>query len=268
MQYEPVKNTLGRIFNVSPWLRRSFYKLLDLLLLRTWYIHKELKKWNSLPRSHAQILDAGAGFGQYTYYLYRLNPAWDIFSIDLKQKEVDNCNDFFQQIGAHTVVFKTADLASFKKENTFDLVLCVDVIEHILEDTLVFRNLCTSLQPGGMLLLSTPSDHGALKVFGCHGDSFFEEHVHEGYNIKEMEQKLLAAGFSRVEVRYAYGFAGRISWYLSIKYPMLLLSASKLFFSVLPVYYAVVYPIAFVLNFLDVSINHTKGMWLIVKAWR
>ena len=45
MQYDPIKRVLGDVFNKTPFLRRVFFKLLDLLLLRTWHVHKELREW-------------------------------------------------------------------------------------------------------------------------------------------------------------------------------------------------------------------------------
>ena len=44
MKYDPVKRSLGNVFNKTPWLRKVFYKLLDILLLRAWYIKREIKK--------------------------------------------------------------------------------------------------------------------------------------------------------------------------------------------------------------------------------
>jgi hypothetical protein len=40
MQYDPIKKTLGTVFNKTPFLRILFYRLLDLLLLRTWHVKK------------------------------------------------------------------------------------------------------------------------------------------------------------------------------------------------------------------------------------
>ena len=51
-----------------------------------------------------------------------------------------------------------------KFANSFDLALSVDVMEHIVEDVEVFRNIHTSLKDGGMLLISTPSDQGGSDV--------------------------------------------------------------------------------------------------------
>ncbi len=45
MQYDPIKKRLGDAFNKSPWRRKLFYRLLDLLLLRTWHVKKALRVW-------------------------------------------------------------------------------------------------------------------------------------------------------------------------------------------------------------------------------
>lgn len=53
-----------------------------------------------------------------------------------------------------------------------------------------------------------------------------------------------------------------------MKYPILLLGLSKWFFVLLPVYYLVVYPLAALLNYMDVNGRHSSGTGLIVKAYK
>lgn len=268
MHYDPIKRTLGGFFNRSSFLRKLFYRLLDLLLLRSWHIHRELKIWTKTKSANTNILDAGAGFGQYTYYLSRLEPNWNILAVDVKQEQIDDCNLFFKKIGKKNVEFMYADLTKFKMENTFDLVLSVDVMEHILEDVQVFKNFHTSLKQGGMLLISTPSDQGGSDAHGEEDGSFIEEHVRNGYNAGEIKDKLESAGFTKTEVLYSYGAPGKVSWRLSMKYPIQLLGVSKLFFILLPFYYLVVFPISCVLNYMDTNSVHKTGTGLIVKAWK
>jgi SAM-dependent methyltransferase len=268
MHYDPIKRTLGSVFNRSPFLRKVFYHLLDLLLLRAWHIHKEIRTWMQTDSAGNSILDAGAGYGQYSYYLSSINQDCRILAVDVKQEQVEDCNAFYKSIGRDNVKFELADLCKFKQENTFDLALSVDVMEHIVEDVLVFQNIYASLKPGGMLLISTPSDQGGSDVQSDGETSFIEEHVRDGYNIKEIEVKLKSAGFSRVEAKYSYGSPGKISWRLSMKYPILMLGFSKLFFIILPFYYLITYPFAFVLNYFDVEMSHKTGTGLIVKAWK
>lgn len=268
MQYDPIKRSLGNVFNKTPFLRKLFYNLLDLLLLRAWHVHKELRKWISENKNAINILDAGAGFGQYTYWLNRKRKNFKIISVDVKDEQVADCNNFFKKIGATNVQFEVHDLTKYVKENSYDLVVCVDVMEHIEEDVQVFKNFHASMKTGGMLIISTPSDQGGSDVHDGDQSSFIEEHVRDGYNINQIQEKLRSAGFKKTEARYQYGSPGKVAWRLSMKYPIQMLGVSKLFFIILPIYYIVAYPVSFILNYADTYTNHPTGTGLIVKAWK
>ncbi|HPE43986.1 MAG TPA: class I SAM-dependent methyltransferase [Bacteroidales bacterium] len=272
MQYDPIKRQLGKVFNSTPFLRKLFYRMLDLLLLRTWHVKRELKK-NASSLQNINVLDAGSGFGQYVYYMSRKHPDWQIKGLDVKTEQIADCNHFFDRIGFNNVHFEEADLTKIKYQQQFELVVCVDVMEHIEEDELVLRNYFNALKPGGMLLISTPSDQGGSDVHqhdhqaeGIQG--FIDEHVRDGYNIADLDAKLKRAGFAKTKLRYQYGMPGKISWRLSMKYPILMLNASKLFFIILPLYYLLVFPIALILNKMDVCRKHPTGTGLIALAWK
>lgn len=271
MQYDPIKKSLGKVFNNTPRLRIIFYRLLDLLLLRSWYIRRALKVWKKHAPANASILDAGSGFGQYVWRLSQMGEEFQIVGVDVKSEQIEDCNTFFTRMDlSKRVSFREVDLTTFSDTDTYDLALSVDVMEHILEDEKVMRNLCGSLRKGGMLLISTPSDQGGSDTDHHHSEEgttgFIDEHVRDGYNIDEIQEKLLRAGFSSVEAKYTYGPYGSLAWRLSMKYPIVMLNFSKLFFIILPFYYLVVYPVAYVLNHIDVRGTHTKGTGLLVKA--
>jgi 2-polyprenyl-3-methyl-5-hydroxy-6-metoxy-1,4-benzoquinol methylase len=267
MKYDPIKKGLGETFNRTPFLRKLFYRLLDLLLLRAWHIRRELRRARRRIGPLAEVLDAGSGFGQYSWFMSRLSRHWMITGVDVKEEQVRDCNLFFEKTGrAGQAHFETADLTLFRGKAKFDLVLCVDVMEHILEDVRVFGNFAYSMKKGGILLISTPSDQGGSDVHDEHDDSFIEEHVRDGYNREEIVEKLKKAGFSEVYPRYSYGWPGKISWRLSMKYPIIMLNASRLFYLLLPFYYLLTFPFSLVLDCLDVSLEHKSGTGLIVKA--
>ncbi len=275
MQYDPIKSDLGRFFNRTPRLRILFYRLLNLLLLRTWHVKKELRIWESQHRETAKILDAGMGFGQYSYLLAQHHPNWEILGVDIKDDQVDDCDTFFRKAGLKNARFEMADLERFSSPPLFDLILSIDVMEHIPNDEAVFQNFFHALKPGGMLLISTPSDQGGSDVHPHDEDisenashSFIGEHVRDGYNILMIQKKLREAGFSCTEAYYTYGKPGKISWNLSMKYPIVMLNLSKLFFILLPFYYLIAFPFALLLNQMDISRKHSSGTGLIVKAWK
>ncbi len=268
MHYDPIKKTLGTIFNVSPFTRTIFYKILDIILLRSWHIHKELTLWlkEKKNKTSLSILDAGFGFGQYTYYLSSKCPDAKILGVDVKEDQVQECGTFFKALKKNNVSFQVADLTVFKSPATYDMILCVDVMEHIDNDVQVFKNYHASLKDGGVLFISTPSDQGGSDVHDHDDESFIGEHVRDGYGIEDMQQKLKTAGFSKVICTYSYGTYGSISWRLSMKYPILMMNWSKLLMIILPVYFLFILPVSLVLNKIDVSSQNPTGTGLIVKA--
>ncbi|MEO8068977.1 MAG: class I SAM-dependent methyltransferase [Flavobacteriales bacterium] len=269
MQYDPVKRSLGNVFNRSPFLRKVFYGLLDLLLLRAWHVHKELRGWmRTLKTGTASVYDAGAGYGQYSFWLSSRVTKAHVLALDVKEEQVADCNVFFTAIGRPQVKFAVGDVTKHTDPGVYDLVVCVDVMEHILEDEAAMRCYSTSLKTGGMLIISTPSDQGGSDVHDGDEGSFIEEHVRDGYNLADIQVKLKRNGFSRTEAKYSYGTPGKISWRLSMKWPLLMLNTSKVFFIILPFYYILTYPFAYALNWLDVSMEHRTGTGLIVKAWK
>lgn len=292
MKYDPVKSRIGRVVSRHVWLRKMFYALLDILLLRTWHVKKALRRFarsrketgssseeissrikagssteTHNTREETMILDAGSGFGQYTWRMWKINNKWNILGIDIKQEQIDDCKHFISKTkAASRVDFRYADLTTFREEEKYDLVLSVDVMEHIEEDRQVFRNFYISLKPGGWLIISTPSDKGGSDVHDHDDHSFIDEHVRNGYGIKEIKEKLTEAGFSNIKTEYTYGQPGKISWRLSMKYPVLMLNASMAFALILPLYYILVMPFALILNYLDIRFKHKEGTGLLVVA--
>ena len=267
MQYEPIKRSLGRFFAGSLFLRKTLYFLLDLLLLRTWHVKKALRKIARQFPGEASVLDAGSGFGQYTWRMSRMNKGWRINAVDINTEQIGDCNLFFRKTGlSDRVVFKTGDLTAMKEINCYNLILSVDVMEHIEEDVLVFKNFYNSLKSDGILLISTPSDKGGSDVHGSNEESFIDEHVRDGYSIKDITGKLTSAGFKTVETAYTYGKPGNISWRLSMKYPIKMLNVSYFFFILLPFYYLIFFPVSIILNIFDLSLTHKTGTGLLVTA--
>lgn len=269
MNYDPIKKQAGNIFNCCRGSRIIFYRLLDLLLLRSWHVRREIKKWTGQARPNAMVLDAGSGFGQYVYFVSRLKGNYYVKGIDVKEEEINICEGFFGgERSRGRISFERADLNKFVEPGRYELILCVDVLEHIRDDVLVMENLCRSIKPGGMLIVSTPSDQGGSDVHDDGDTSFIGEHVRDGYGKEEIREKLLKAGFRRVEVRYSYGKPGRLSWKISMKYPVRMLNAGKIFFLILPFYYLITLPFVLMLNYLDLHSRHASGTGLIVKAFR
>jgi SAM-dependent methyltransferase len=267
MQYDPIKKTLSRFFSGSLFMRKAFYFLMDLLLLRTWHVKRVLRKISGQLTGEVLILDAGCGFGQYSWRMSRMNRNWKIKAVDIDREHIDDCSSFFGKAGlSDRISFQTCDLTLLSDKNCYDLILSVDVMEHIEEDTKVFENFHCALREKGTLVISTPSDKGGSDVHNEHDDSFIGEHVRDGYSVEDITKKLTGAGFHKIEALYTYGTPGSISWRLTMKYPIKMLNSSYLFFVVIPFWYLIFFPVSFVLNYFDLFLKHKEGTGLLVTA--
>jgi len=267
MRYDPIKKGVGRFFSGPVFMRKLFFLLLDLLLLRTWHVKKALRKIALEYPGGAMVLDAGAGFGQYSWRMSRINKNWRIKAVDIDQIHINDNNLFFTKAGiSDRVTCEIMDLALLNETDAYDFILSVDVMEHIKEDEMVFRNFCRALRSGGTLLISTPSDKGGSDVRNEHDKSFIGEHVRDGYSISDISLKLERAGFRNIVAAYTYGKPGNVSWRLSMKYPVRMLGISRLFYFILPFYYLIFFPVAIILNFFDLCSDHKTGTGLLVSA--
>lgn len=260
MHYDPVKNIFAAILKKYPILRIVFYKLLDIMFLRSWYVRRELKRLRKLfGEKKISIYDAGSGYGQYTYFMAKhLNPC-EIYSVDVKEDWIKDCREFFASQKINNVNFGIEDLTKIDHYEKFDLIVSVDVMEHIEDDKKVFSNFFNALKQGGCLLINTPSIYGGSDVHEDQDQSFISEHARDGYSKEDLETKLHPLGFKTEQFKFTYGFWGDKAWRLGIKYPIMMVNISKLFLAVLPVYYIITFPFTLIMMLIDFNNNNKIG---------
>ena len=265
MKYDPVKKVFGNIVSDRPFLRKLFYHILDMMFLRTWHVKKAVKKLFN-PDDKIKIYDAGMGFGQYTFFMAKYFKNSDILSVDVKEEQVNDCNKFFSKAGFRNTRFEIADLTKIVNKNEFDFILSVDVMEHIVEDELVFKNFFEALKKGGKLLVNTPSNLGGSDAHEDDEESFIEEHARNGYSKEDITSKLEMAGFKVSHFSYSYGKFGTVSWRLGIKYPILIAGIWKGMILLLPIYYIITLWLTLILMWLDVHTTNKAGTGVLVIA--
>jgi len=260
MHYDPVKNVFAQIIRSVPVLRVAFYKLLDVMFLRSWYVRRELRALRKkLGSQQIAILDAGSGYGQYTYFMAnKMKPA-SIHAVDVKEEWISDCKEFFTTEKYPEVSFAIEDLTKLNAENQYDLIVCVDVMEHIVEDETVFANFSRALKPGGYVIINSPSIFGGSDVHDDEDESFIGEHARDGYSHTDLEDKLRNQGLTTYQYKYTYGYWGDKAWRLGIKYPMMLVNVSKLFLLALPFYFLFTFLVTFILMEIDYRSKNTVG---------
>lgn len=116
------------------------------------FIVAELKRLNKKPLS---ILDVGCGGGFFLVYLDRSLPATISHYTGIDWRAASLRARFAGNRIYHR--FKNVNLDEEWNEGTFDVVVCLEVIEHLMNDDGLMMKLARSLKPGGRLFLTTPS---------------------------------------------------------------------------------------------------------------
>ncbi|MDP8267726.1 MAG: class I SAM-dependent methyltransferase [Candidatus Tenebribacter davisii] len=258
MQYDKVKDKFAIVINKLPVLRKLFYLILDMLLLRQWYVKKEIKKHFKADKE-LRFYDAGAGFGQYSYFILKHFKKVKIHAVDLKTDYMDSFAHYAQKTGWQNFNAQQADLTEYIPEEKFDLIIAIDILEHIEDDEQVLRNFRKALEKDGKLIISSPSNFDESAKFTA-------EHVRPGYSKEDICSKLIRAGFKIDSFEYSYGKFGKIYWVLALKYPLSLISTSKILAIFLPIYYLIFYPIALCFMILDYCKKNKIGTGVIVVA--
>ncbi len=265
MEYDAIKDRISHWLDSYPRLLPLLFAVLDLLFLRTWYVHRALRKNGLGPDSN--LLDAGTGFGQYTWYVLRKYPGVKVTATDLKEDYLKRAAKYFDISGlSDRIKLHVEDLTDPSVAGLFDYILAVDVLEHIEEDDMAIHHFARRLQRGGYLIISTPSDQGGSDVHDANQESFIGEHVRDGYNLNELIQMLTNAGLEIVDAQYSYGTWGSLAWRLLIKFPMVLLGKSLFFAPLVALYYIPVLPFGLLMNTVDLYRSNTHGTGLIIVA--
>jgi len=109
-----------------------------------------------------RVLDIGCGSGRHTCRVFEMEGV-TVVGMDRSFSDVGEARDrlrYHEAVGAHgggcwTVAAGDVTRLAFA-ENTFDLVICSEVMEHIPEDGKAAEELLRVVKPGGNLVVSVP----------------------------------------------------------------------------------------------------------------
>jgi SAM-dependent methyltransferase len=266
MEYDPIKDKLAAILLGSPLLRKFLFFLERQVFLRELVIRSELRKMKRNGFKPARILDAGTGYGQYAYYLSRLFPDAQIISIDIKADSMRQMQNFCNAESIDNLDCAQMDLLQLEATEGYDMILNVDVMEHIDDDNKVFRNFKKVLNQNGRLLLHTPALAENSPLIADKTDFSVGEHVREGYRHSEMRDRLAKAGFRNIIITPTYGSIGGIGWKLGVRLPMQMLGLSLLTLPLVLIWLVLVILPVRILNSIDICVNKKYGGCLLVEA--
>jgi SAM-dependent methyltransferase len=178
-----------------------------------------------LPRTSngERLIDVGCGTGAFT-----INAAlrgYDCIGLSWDERNQRVATERARLSGATHVAFPIQDIRKLDERTdlygTFDMALCFETVEHVLNDKKLFLDIHRCLKPGGFFYLTAPSYfYRAISPVENGPFSRTEDgwHVRRGYTASMLRELCVIAGFEVEEIGSTSGFfsqkvAAIIRWF-------------------------------------------------------
>lgn len=200
------------------YARHLAYRLFGTLDVRARLVAYHLLPFLLRTGEQQIILDAGCGIGLFTFLLARRLPRSFVIGVDSNPTKIAACQAIKQSLKIPNVEFHCTNLETLNVD-TLDAVLCVDVLEHVADDSAVLAAIWHALKLEGYLFLHTPlakrHDQRLFKRWHSYFRRFTaDDPVLQRYDEKSLYAKIAKANFQILECRFTYGFWGELAWEL------------------------------------------------------
>lgn len=215
-----------------------------------------------------KTLDIGCGEGIFLGELAKRGI--DVKGVDIDKQALEKAKDNFRRLNVKVDVKKSsADKIPFKNES-FEQIICLDVLEHVKNPNNVISEINRILRKNGKVIISVPNElyliktilpfnfSEQLKVIGHNNKGFYYGDIKtilEKNGFKVLRYKYYHKWFSRFITELIYGLAGKKGMKKGRK-KMYKHSLSSMF----------VFLIIYGIMQLDVLLPFSKGGFVAVKA--
>src|SRR5512139_3635289 len=108
------------------------------------------------------ILEVGCGVGGITLPLARLGAR--VRGLDIDANDVAALAQRARELRFDNLTAAVEDAYSFRHDGRYDVVVASEVIEHILDPDAFLSNVVRHLEPGGLVVLTTPNGYGPWEL--------------------------------------------------------------------------------------------------------
>ncbi len=115
-----------------------------------------------LPRTSQKILDLGCGDGYLSYLMAK--EKHQVTAFDLSQNRLEKFKDLAQEYGIEQKIGDVKNTGL--PDDTYDFIICSEVLEHIAEYEKVLQEAFRILKPDGQFIVSVPHDE-PRKIITC-----------------------------------------------------------------------------------------------------
>ena len=157
-----------------------------------------------------RVLDAGCGRADHSIFLARLFPEAQILGIDIDAPMIERNRDTARRLGLTNLEFGVQDLTALESTDEFDVIISIDVLEHIVEQQQALRNLARALRPGGHSFYHVPTVRETPVPFSRGLKDFHEwgerEHLADELSAEQFTSRVAESGIEVLRSERTFGY--------------------------------------------------------------
>jgi 2-polyprenyl-3-methyl-5-hydroxy-6-metoxy-1,4-benzoquinol methylase len=150
----PIKEELSTIYPPNYYAYNYDTAISPIALkAKDWLDGIKVKQWlNHVSTSLPQFLDVGCGNGRYLQMLHQLGvPKEKLYGVDMDTKQIAE----LKSQGFQSYLGRIEDIDF--PEASFDLIVLLQVLEHVNHPKTLVQSLASLLNKGGVLIVETPN---------------------------------------------------------------------------------------------------------------
>ena len=162
-----------------------------------WHHHKRALVHQMITHfcpEKGKVLDVGAGTGKMLQELKQ--SGWQIFGIDTHQEAI-------KQSKRRDIPIQLIDIAKQSlpyQDNSFDLVIALDTLEHIANDKKAIKEINRVIKPAGIIILTVP----AYQWLFCYWDKMLGHY--RRYSSKTLKRLVNNSGLEILFLSYFFSY--------------------------------------------------------------
>lgn len=160
-----VNKTLDVIWQEVP---KDYYQrgVASNILQKIWHLGRLrhtiqlLRQYASMVKKQTKVLDIGCASGWFISEIAKAYPIPGYVGIDVYKDAILYAKELypaisFRVVDAHKLPFKS---------NAFDVVICMNVLEHVVNPNKIMEEIKRVLKPGGIILIGMDSENAIFTV--------------------------------------------------------------------------------------------------------
>jgi 2-polyprenyl-3-methyl-5-hydroxy-6-metoxy-1,4-benzoquinol methylase len=191
----------------------------DTLVLDRW---RWLKKRLPVTCNEEQLLDVGCGTGAFS--IGAAKRGYKTLGLSWDERNQGMAAERARLSGADDARFDVLDVRKLDTRRDlvgqFEYIICLETIEHILDDAKLLEDMSHCLKPGGRLLLTTPNYFYRAITRMDNGPFMKEEtgwHVRRGYSPEMLLELCANANLKCESISYCSGVVSqKVTWLLRV----------------------------------------------------